>query len=87
MVWRLTTPLYAGETSEAAGDPELSASPARDRDDTPADLEIATDITYTELTVSDTVRDRVRQSTCNSGVEAGTIDIRILAIENRPTQE
>lgn len=49
-------------------------------------LEIATDIAHRALAVSDAVRERVHQGICNTGVEAGSIDISILAIESQPTQ-
>jgi hypothetical protein len=49
-------------------------------------LEIATDMARAALAVSDAVRERVRQGIWNTGVEAGSIDISILAIESRPSQ-
>lgn len=49
-------------------------------------LEIATDSAHTALTVSDAVRERVRQGISNTGVKVGTIDISILAIESHPAK-
>ena len=48
------------------------------------DLDIATDVTYTALTVAEAVQQRIRENILPTGLTPGPIDVHILAIEPRP---
>ena len=48
------------------------------------DLDIATDIAYTALTVAEAVQQRIRENILPTGLTPGPIDVHILAIEPRP---
>jgi uncharacterized alkaline shock family protein YloU len=47
-------------------------------------LDIATDMAFTALTVADSVQQRIRQAIMYTGITPGRIDILILAIEHAP---
>ncbi|PYI69778.1 hypothetical protein CVV68_01330 [Arthrobacter livingstonensis] len=48
------------------------------------DLDIATDIAYTALTVAEAVQQRIHENISHTGLTPGRIHIHILSIEPRP---